>query len=90
MPGSACAVRITPTAVVKRWEEAIHAAVNDPEVSRKLLDNGLVPAFRTPPAWPAPWRRAGAEKMGDPAPPTYGRIEALRRGALQMNMSSWL
>lgn len=34
-----------PAAVIKRWEEAIKAAVEDPEVSRKLLDNGMVPSF---------------------------------------------
>lgn len=34
-----------PDAVVKRWEKAIQAAVNDPTVSQKLLDNGMVPAF---------------------------------------------
>jgi tripartite-type tricarboxylate transporter receptor subunit TctC len=34
-----------PAPVVKRWEEAVKAAVEDPEVSRKLLDNGMVPAF---------------------------------------------
>ena len=32
-------------AVVKRWEKAIQAAVDDPTVSQKLLDNGMVPAF---------------------------------------------
>jgi tripartite-type tricarboxylate transporter receptor subunit TctC len=32
-------------AVVKRWEKAIKAAVEDPTVSQKLLDNGMVPAF---------------------------------------------
>ncbi len=31
--------------VVKRWEEAVKASVEDPEVSRRLLDNGMVPAF---------------------------------------------
>ena len=41
-----CGPRNLPPAVVKGWEEAIHAAVNDPEVSRKLLDNGLVPSFQ--------------------------------------------
>jgi tripartite-type tricarboxylate transporter receptor subunit TctC len=35
-----------PAAVVKRWEEAVRAAVDDPEVKRKLLDNGMVPAFQ--------------------------------------------
>jgi tripartite-type tricarboxylate transporter receptor subunit TctC len=34
-----------PDAVVKRWEKAIKAAVDDPAVSQKLLDNGMVPAF---------------------------------------------
>lgn len=34
-----------PANVVKRWEEAIKAAVEDPSVSQKLLDNGMVPAF---------------------------------------------
>jgi tripartite-type tricarboxylate transporter receptor subunit TctC len=34
-----------PTAAVKRWEEAIRAAVEDPTVSKRLLDNGMVPAF---------------------------------------------
>lgn len=34
-----------PAAVVKRWEQAIKAAVEDPAVSQKLLDNGMVPAF---------------------------------------------
>ncbi|WP_428680715.1 Bug family tripartite tricarboxylate transporter substrate binding protein [Reyranella sp.] len=34
-----------PDAVVKRWEKAIKAAVDDPTVSQKLLDNGMVPAF---------------------------------------------
>jgi len=34
-----------PDAVVKRWEQAIKAAVDDPTVSQKLLDNGMVPAF---------------------------------------------
>ncbi|HEX2889707.1 tripartite tricarboxylate transporter substrate binding protein [Vineibacter terrae] len=34
-----------PAAVVKRWEEAIKAAVEDPAVSEKLLNNGMVPAF---------------------------------------------
>jgi len=34
-----------PPAVVKRWEEAVKATVEDPEVSKKLLDNGMVPAF---------------------------------------------
>lgn len=32
--------------VVKRWEAAIKAAVEDPDVSRRLLDNGMVPAFQ--------------------------------------------
>jgi tripartite-type tricarboxylate transporter receptor subunit TctC len=31
--------------VVKRWEEAVKATVEDPVVSKKLLDNGMVPAF---------------------------------------------
>lgn len=34
-----------PPAVVKRWEEAVKATVEDPAVSKKLLDNGMVPAF---------------------------------------------
>lgn len=34
-----------PPAVIKRWEEAVKAAVEDPIVSKKLLDNGMVPAF---------------------------------------------
>jgi tripartite-type tricarboxylate transporter receptor subunit TctC len=34
-----------PPAVVKRWEEAVKATVEDPTVSKKLLDNGMVPAF---------------------------------------------
>ncbi|WP_428673204.1 Bug family tripartite tricarboxylate transporter substrate binding protein [Reyranella sp.] len=34
-----------PPAVVKRWEEAVKASVEDPTVSKKLLDNGMVPAF---------------------------------------------
>jgi tripartite-type tricarboxylate transporter receptor subunit TctC len=34
-----------PPAIVKRWEEAIKAAVEDPTVSQRLLDNGMVPAF---------------------------------------------
>lgn len=34
-----------PAAIVKRWEEAIKAAVEDPAVSQRLLDNGMVPAF---------------------------------------------
>lgn len=34
-----------PPAVVKRWEEAVKAAVEDPLVSQRLLDNGMVPAF---------------------------------------------
>ena len=33
-------------AVIKRWEEAVKAAVEDPAVSKKLLDNGMVPAFQ--------------------------------------------
>jgi len=41
-----CGPRGLPPTVVRRWEEAIRAAVNDPEVSRKLLDNGMVPAFQ--------------------------------------------
>ena len=34
-----------PPAVIKRWEEAVKATVEDPVVSKKLLDNGMVPAF---------------------------------------------
>lgn len=34
-----------PPAVVRRWEEAVKASVDDPTVSKKLLDNGMVPAF---------------------------------------------
>jgi len=34
-----------PPAVIKRWEQALKAAVEDPEVSRRLLDNGMVPAY---------------------------------------------
>lgn len=34
-----------PPAVIKRWEEAVKATVEDPTVSKKLLDNGMVPAF---------------------------------------------
>lgn len=34
-----------PPAVVKRWEGAVKATVEDPAVSKKLLDNGMVPAF---------------------------------------------
>ncbi|MCW5736618.1 MAG: tripartite tricarboxylate transporter substrate binding protein [Enhydrobacter sp.] len=34
-----------PPAVVKRWEDAVKATVEDPVVSKKLLDNGMVPAF---------------------------------------------
>ena len=34
-----------PPAVIKRWEEAVKASVEDPTVSKKLLDNGMVPAF---------------------------------------------
>ena len=46
MPGSACAVRVgLPPAVIKRWEEAVKASVEDPTASKKLLDNGMVPAF---------------------------------------------
>jgi tripartite-type tricarboxylate transporter receptor subunit TctC len=40
-----CGPKGLPPAVVKRWEEAVKAAVEDPEVRRKLLDNGMVPAF---------------------------------------------
>jgi tripartite-type tricarboxylate transporter receptor subunit TctC len=32
-------------AAVKRWEEAMKATVEDPVISKKLLDNGMVPAF---------------------------------------------
>ncbi len=32
-------------AAIKRWEKAIKAAVDDPTVSQRLLDNGMVPAF---------------------------------------------
>jgi tripartite-type tricarboxylate transporter receptor subunit TctC len=32
-------------AAVKRWEEAMKATVEDPAISKKLLDNGMVPAF---------------------------------------------
>jgi tripartite-type tricarboxylate transporter receptor subunit TctC len=41
-----CGPRGVPAAAVRRWEEAIRAAVEDPEVSRKLLDNGMVPSFQ--------------------------------------------
>ncbi|MFO1080625.1 MAG: tripartite tricarboxylate transporter substrate binding protein [Reyranellaceae bacterium] len=41
-----CGPKGLPPAVVKRWEEAVKAAVEDPEVRRKLLDNGMVPAFQ--------------------------------------------
>lgn len=34
-----------PPTVIKRWEEAVKATVEDPTVSKKLLDNGMVPAF---------------------------------------------
>ncbi|MBM3621172.1 MAG: tripartite tricarboxylate transporter substrate binding protein [Alphaproteobacteria bacterium] len=34
-----------PTAIVKRWEEAVKAATEDSLVSQRLLDNGMVPAF---------------------------------------------
>ena len=34
-----------PPAVIKRWEEAVKASVEDPTVSKKLLDNGMVPAY---------------------------------------------
>lgn len=32
-------------AAVKRWEEAMKATVEDPVISKRLLDNGMVPAF---------------------------------------------
>ena len=32
-------------AAIKRWEKAIKTAVDDPTVSQRLLDNGMVPAF---------------------------------------------
>lgn len=32
-------------AAVKRWEEAMKATVEDPVIAKKLLDNGMVPAF---------------------------------------------
>jgi tripartite-type tricarboxylate transporter receptor subunit TctC len=34
-----------PAPVIKRWEEAMKATVEDESVSKKLLDNGMVPAF---------------------------------------------
>jgi len=40
-----CGPKGMPDAVVQRWEKAIKAAVEDPAVSQKLLDNGMVPAF---------------------------------------------
>ena len=40
-----CGPKGMPDAVVERWEKAIKAAVDDPTVSQKLLDNGMVPAF---------------------------------------------
>lgn len=40
-----CGPKGMPDAVVQRWEKAIKAAVEDPTVSQKLLDNGMVPAF---------------------------------------------
>lgn len=40
-----CGPKGMPDAVVERWEKAIKAAVGDPTVSQKLLDNGMVPAF---------------------------------------------
>lgn len=40
-----CGPKGMPDAVVERWEKAIKAAVEDPTVSQKLLDNGMVPAF---------------------------------------------
>jgi tripartite-type tricarboxylate transporter receptor subunit TctC len=40
-----CGPKGMPDAVVERWEKAIKAAVDDPTVSQKLLDNGMAPAF---------------------------------------------
>lgn len=40
-----CGPTGTPPAVVKRWEEAVKATAEDPAISAKLLDNGMVPAF---------------------------------------------
>ena len=40
-----CGPKGMPDAVVQRWEKAIKAAVEDPTVSQKLLDNGMAPAF---------------------------------------------
>lgn len=40
-----CGPKGMPDAVVEHWEKAIKAAVEDPTVSQKLLDNGMVPAF---------------------------------------------
>jgi tripartite-type tricarboxylate transporter receptor subunit TctC len=34
-----------PAPVVKRWEAAVKASVEDPVISSRLLDNGMVPAF---------------------------------------------
>ena len=38
----------TPPAVVAKINAAVVAAINDPEVSRKLIDSGAVPATGTP------------------------------------------
>jgi tripartite-type tricarboxylate transporter receptor subunit TctC len=40
-----CGPKGMADSVVERWEKAIKAAVDDPTVSQKLLDNGMVPAF---------------------------------------------
>jgi tripartite-type tricarboxylate transporter receptor subunit TctC len=38
----------TPPAVVAKINAAVGAAINDPEVARKLIDSGAIPATGTP------------------------------------------
>lgn len=40
-----CGPTGTAPAAIKRWEEAMKATVEDPAISKRLLDNGMVPAF---------------------------------------------
>mgnify|MGYP003335444143 CR=1 FL=1 len=40
-----CGPTGTAPAAIKRWEEAMKATVEDPAIAKRLLDNGMVPAF---------------------------------------------
>lgn len=47
----------TPEPILERWNQEIVKALNDPEVSKMLLDYGLTPSLPPARSWPSSSRK---------------------------------